>query len=51
MFNSISDAKTFLFNSGLIDFIDLANMDAITEALYRNATDEDSANSIIESFC
>ncbi|HFP9201493.1 hypothetical protein WH835_11360 [Raoultella planticola] len=50
MFNSISDAKTFLFNHGMIDFIDLDHEAEIVEDLYRNATDADSAEVIINSY-
>lgn len=50
MFTSVSDAKTFLLNSGYIDNIDLSQEAEITEALYRNATDKESAEAIIESF-
>lgn len=50
MFNSITDAKTYLSNSGWIDHIDLDRASEIAENLYRNATDESSANAIIESY-
>lgn len=50
MFNSISDAKNFLINHGMIDFIDIDNEKEIIEDLFRNATDENSANEIISAY-
>ncbi len=50
MFDSISDAKTFLFNHGMIDFIDLSREAEIIEDLYRNATDTDSADAIVDKY-
>lgn len=50
MFNSINDAKTFLINCGMIDFIDLAREQEIIEDLFRNATDETSAEEIINKY-
>lgn len=50
MFKSISDAKTFLFNHGMIDFIDLNRFDEIVEDLYRNAEDKDSADEIVNNY-
>lgn len=50
MFNSINDAKTFLVNCGMIDFIDLGREKDIVEELYRNAIDEISAEEIINKY-
>lgn len=50
MFKSIADAKTFLFNHGYLDCIDLDRFDEIVEALYRNSTDKASADAIVESY-
>ncbi len=50
MFNSISDAKTFLFNHGFLDFIDLDREAEIIEDLYRHAIDKASADAIVEKY-
>lgn len=51
MFKSINEARNFLFNSGLLDFINLDDENEIVEKLFRNAADEREANEIICAFC
>ncbi|GKX44559.1 hypothetical protein SOASR015_35930 [Pectobacterium carotovorum subsp. carotovorum] len=50
MFNSISDARTFLTNHGYFDAIDFDRIDEIVEDLYRNADDKESADAIVEKY-
>lgn len=50
MFKSISDAKTFLFNHGNIDFIDLDSENEIIERLYREADTEEAADAIVSEY-
>lgn len=50
MFETFSDAKTFLFNHGLLDCIDIERMDEIANDLYRNAESEDRADAIVAKY-
>ena len=50
MFNSINDAKFFLNNHGMMDFIDLDDEKEIIENLYRNANTIEDADEIINSY-
>jgi hypothetical protein len=50
MFDSIVNAKDFVTNSGWLEAIEIDQVDEIAMDVYRNATDEESANAIIEKY-
>ncbi|NDJ59398.1 hypothetical protein GWD52_20925 [Enterobacteriaceae bacterium 4M9] len=50
MFKSIADAKTFLFNHGNLDLIELDKEDEIVERLYREADTKEAADTIVSEY-
>ena len=50
MFNSITEARDFVLNSGWLEAINLDEEKEIVEDVYRNAESEEHANEIIENY-
>ncbi|MDX6917763.1 hypothetical protein R9X49_21955 [Pectobacterium carotovorum] len=50
MFNTISEARTFLTNHGYFDAINLDFFDEIIKSLYLNAVNKESADTIVGKY-
>ena len=49
MFNSINDAKTFIDNSGLFEWIKYEKLETVYEWAFRNADSEADIQNYLES--